>query len=270
MHRLETAQERSSAGALIYDETFAYDLGGTLLRKGSNTFDTPVSSAKPHMLTRKMSGATVVETYAYDARGSIWRVTNGSGGRNISITYDDERRVSAYTYGATVTLPGTTISNRYNAMGGRVRKTVTSPVGVSTVDHFLTPHYQLWGGDVVKFYWMGDQLVARRHPVNGASTLEYGHQDHLGSTKWITKSDGTLPEEYKVRYEPYGRRISGTVQRAPAYAQQLEDKNDLMDMGARSYDPTMGRFLQVDPKLLSDSTASSQLSLTTLAGHRRI
>ena len=93
------------------------------------------------------------------------------------------------------------------------------------------------------FEWTGSQRVAMRDN----NTLYYLLGDHLGSTaKTYNAATGATTE---LRYHPYGetRYTSGTT---PTSYQFTGQRNDyyikLYDMGARMYDPELGRFISAD------------------------
>jgi RHS repeat-associated protein len=76
------------------------------------------------------------------------------------------------------------------------------------------------------------------------------HQDHLGSTALVTRTDGQVIQ--RAMYKPYGAMQSASgadyAKRLGFYftGQRFEAAIGLYDYGARFYDPTIGRFLQAD------------------------
>ncbi len=100
--------------------------------------------------------------------------------------------------------------------------------------------------------WAGNRLVrTTRHQGQSASYVR--HQDRLGSIVLLrTLGDGSLE---KKLYDPYGRVVAvptdSTTSPLPipyGYAgARWEATAGLYQMGARWYDPELGRFIEQDP-----------------------
>ena len=97
--------------------------------------------------------------------------------------------------------------------------------------------------------WAGSRLV--RSTKNGPGTVYQPHQDRLGSIVLITRSGG--PD--RALYDPYGRLVpafstitNDTFPVPFGYAgARWEATAGLYQMGARWYDPELGRFIEQDP-----------------------
>ncbi|MFB0534605.1 MAG: RHS repeat domain-containing protein [Anaerolineae bacterium] len=76
----------------------------------------------------------------------------------------------------------------------------------------------------------------------------YVHQDHLGSTVAVSDEDGQAVG--RVQYDPYGEIITSTLPVALTdrlfTGQRWHGTIGLYQMGARWYDPALGRWLQAD------------------------
>jgi RHS repeat-associated protein len=92
-----------------------------------------------------------------------------------------------------------------------------------------------------------------------ADTITYFHNDLLGSPAAATKEDGTLL--WRESYRGYGERIKNEVPSSPNkvwYTSRHQDEDSgLVYMGARYYDPALGRFLSVDSVGFSEQNVHS-------------
>jgi RHS repeat-associated protein len=80
-----------------------------------------------------------------------------------------------------------------------------------------------------------------------AGTLTYLHGDHLGSTSLATDADGD--ELYRRGYYPFGeeRYAVGVAVTDYGFTGQREEAYvDLIEMGARWYDSSLGRWISAD------------------------
>lgn len=109
------------------------------------------------------------------------------------------------------------------------------------------------------FVWAGSSLVksTRRQTVSGSLTMvvTYPHQDRQGSIVLQTRSVNSTVQTYgHAVYDPYGRPSTtplwgtNSVDVPFGYTgARREDAVGLYLMGARWYDPVLGRFLEEDP-----------------------
>jgi len=208
-------------------QTLAYDAVGNITHNsqvGAYRYDDP---AHPHAVT---SAGGV--TYSYDASGNM------VAGKGRTLEWDSDNRL------ASVTQEGITTTFAYDANGQRVKR--SSPSGTT---YFFGPLLELGPEGLIRYYFAGPQLVARR----GSSGVHWYHQDHLGSIRLITDEVGAKVASYD--YAAFGTR-SGSA--APSlsndrgYTGHVTDETGLVYMNARYYDPELGRFLSADT-LVPDS-----------------
>jgi RHS repeat-associated protein len=101
------------------------------------------------------------------------------------------------------------------------------------------------GGDpvVTKYIFFKGKRVA----MDRDGVLQWLVGDHLGTTSLVLKADGTVHSE--ARHYPYGeeRWSSGTLPTDYRFTgQRSESGLGLIHMGARFYDPALGRWISAD------------------------
>ena len=79
-----------------------------------------------------------------------------------------------------------------------------------------------------------------------AQAVRYIHTDGLGSVVAVTDASRNVIE--RREYEPFGAQLTPTLQDGPGYTGHVVDKaTALLYMQQRYFDPSIGRFLSVDP-----------------------
>lgn len=190
--------------------------------------------------TQVGTAAPTTATYQYDANGNV---TDRNG---QTITYTPERSV------ASITAAGTTVSYLYDADGNQVLR---RDGGVKTL--YLPGQEVAYTTatattKVTKYYSHNGTVVAMRtnftNPVYLMADLNGSHQVALSPATW------TVARRY---LDPYGNQLGATTGTWPSEHGFLDKPKSpitgLSDLGARKYDPTIGRFLALDPLLLVDS-----------------
>lgn len=85
--------------------------------------------------------------------------------------------------------------------------------------------------------------------VAAGETITYLHDDGIGSPVLATDVNGI--QVWKETYRPYGDQLvdSAAAENNEVWfaGKQFDDSTGLSYMGARYYDPTLGRFIAVDP-----------------------
>lgn len=95
--------------------------------------------------------------------------------------------------------------------------------------------------------WLAVLLTCLCSPVQAQTvTVEYIHTDALGSPVAVTNEAGQVIE--RTNWEPYGAAIGKPNYDGPGYTGHVMDgATGLTYMQQRYYDPSIGRFLSVDP-----------------------
>ena len=114
-------------------------------------------------------------------------------------------------------------------------------------------------------YYVGDIVVTQRS--NASTDTYYLHKDHQGSVVATTNKYGNVISQ--AIYDPFGKRSSvylessmtGFIYSEPTDRGYTGHKHikqlDIIHMGGRIYDPTLGRFLQADPFIQAPSDSQS-------------
>jgi len=184
--------------------------------------------------------------YTYDGTGMMTQATVGSDDRQFLYTADDER--IAVKQGASWTWTVRDLS-------GKVVREFTS---LETGPNLAMMNWQ-WVKDYV---WRSGLLLATATPTG---TLHY-HLDHLGTPRLVTDANGVKVAEHA--YYPFGAEINLTPHETPEEAIRFTgherdivagDGHTLDYMHARYDNPSLGRFLSVDPVMPSEAMRAPQL-----------
>jgi RHS repeat-associated protein len=250
-------------GALSQTQTYTYDANDRLLSTCFQTSCSPTSSSLlrwtydkvGNRLTEQRGSSTTSYTYndadqllsagssttfAYDQNGNQTR----KGSRTF--TYDLADRMRTTTSGSTTT------TYTYDGDGNRVRaSTGTSSSSITNfvwdIGHGL-PQLALernGSGSLQRRYTYGLDRIS----MTAGSSTYYFHHDALGSVTNITSSTGST--RWTASYEPFGSIRTENSNSAPTnflkFTGEYHDPTGLYHLRARQLDPTIGRFLGVDP-----------------------
>jgi len=174
------------------------------------------------------------DDYTWDDNGNL--VEREEGADTWAYFYDlEDRLTSVRKNGA--------LMNRfwYDADGRRVNLWDSQDGYLTQVYSGLYIVYEASQSGVTKHYYANGLHVAE----NRSGTLEFYHQDHLGSTRLKTDANGDAV--FTRNYEPFGPDYDGTGSEEFKYTSKHEDPSGLYYFGARYYDPEVGRFITEDP-----------------------
>ncbi|MFI6317215.1 RHS repeat-associated core domain-containing protein [Nonomuraea sp. NPDC050556] len=231
-------------GPSPYWSSYAYDAAGSrtseTLHGASDT--SRAYTNQGHRLTRvdQSGGAGArTDTFGYDATGNL--TSRSIGGTAQTLTWDTGGELSSVTQGSATT------SFVYNADGGRMIR--RDPSG--TTLYLPGTELRLASGasapSGTRYYSHGEATVAMR-TVTGVTFLA---GDHQGTSQLAINA--TTQALAQRRFTPFGAdrgTPTGTWPDEKAFVGGTRDPSTgLTHLGAREYDPAVGRFVSVDPVL---------------------
>ncbi|MEU6352381.1 RHS repeat-associated core domain-containing protein [Streptomyces sp. NPDC047072] len=237
-----------------YDATGArasqvdHDTTGTVTKDATASYTPVASGAGPaHAVARVDtvvpgdSTANTTNAYTYDADGNVLTRTTRSG--TDTLTYDDEGDLSEL---ASTGSAGDT-KYLYDADGGLLLRRSPGATTLYTGDEEITLKSGATSADGVRYISIAGETVAT-HSSDGKFTYLVPDRQGTGTLQIDSQTQQVVRRQYK----PFGetRDQSGTWVGQQGYVGGVQDDNTgLTNLGAREYDPTIGRFLSPDPVL---------------------
>nr|BFD88601.1 RHS repeat-associated core domain-containing protein [Streptomyces sp. Xyl84] len=259
-----TTQPSATAvgGPDAYWQTFKYDTVGNRIAQtdhgtgaltGADATTTYTHNNPKAGLPHAVQTATVkggsddgrTSAFAYDAAGNTTKRTIGATTQNL--TWDDEGHL------ATLTQSGKTTSYQYDADGNRVitkdadgTTTLTLPGGNELK---IKPDGTKEG---IRYYTHEGQTVA----VRTSSGFSFLIPDQQGtSMAAVAMTTLAITRRKQLPFGETRSTQSGTIPGTRGFVGGTTDPTGLVHLGAREYDPTLGRFLSVDPVIDLDDPA---------------
>ena len=196
-----------------------------------------------NQLVELYDGDGETTAFAYNSGGALAQETKGA--ETTSYSYDGMDKLSQ------VQTPASTVDYAYDALGRRISRSE----GTDTVN------YHLYGKTDLVDYRTDETGTLTASTLRGAGGL-ISETDHTtptpetdyylfnphGDTAAITDEAGTVTSTY--RYDAFGNELN---QNTPAYGytgkwqRETDTTTGAIQMGARDYDPGLGRFTSADP-----------------------
>ncbi|WP_422772346.1 polymorphic toxin-type HINT domain-containing protein [Plantactinospora sp. WMMC1484] len=257
-------------GVAPYHHSYTYDVagnrktetqhaaGGSSLVERDYEYPEP-GQPQPHTLTRvteRTSAGDRLHTYEYDDAGNTTRRT--AVGEDQELVWNPEGRVES------VTEAGRTTSFVYDVDGGRILRKEPDATTLYLPGMELRLDHATRAVDGTRYYPVpGGGAIVRK--VDG---LSYLAADQHGTGQAVVDDDGSIIHR---RSTPFGgprgvQPPAGSWPTEKGFVGGTQDSSTgLTHLGAREYDPTIGRFISVDP--VQDLTDPQQWNGYTYANN---
>jgi len=241
-------------------DTAAYDSAGNVTQKSgvASAYTYPSATAvRPHAVSQVTGTVYGLSNpkFRYDNNGNLDCVYTGAScdsGAPRQVVYTAFNMVSEFKSSSTTTVMAFT----YDAGNSRVKMVDTT--GTATTTYYLNDPISglraektvVSGTTTWKDHLQaGGRMTGQRSKVGAAAaTFQHFVLDHLGSVAVTTDAEGN--NVCRLRYDPWGKRV-GSAACSPTTRgftdHEMIDAWGLVNMNARVYDATLGRFMSVDP-----------------------
>ncbi|MEU0274549.1 RHS repeat-associated core domain-containing protein [Streptomyces sp. NPDC006307] len=225
----ETVHDVSRDAAKNVTRTFTYGAAGA-------------AGDGPHQLTKVVENTPTGDrqsTYEYDATGNTTKRTIGGNAQTLEWT--DTGKLAKATEAN-----GTATTYLYDAGGNRVQRKDTTGITVYLPGMELKLSSDGTKKEATRYYSHAGQTVAVRTDDGKVSFVA---SDHHGTGELAI--DATTGAVSQRRFDPYGverGKATGTWPGEKGYVGgTIDASTGLTHLGAREYDPTIGKFISVDP-----------------------
>ncbi|MFF8916681.1 polymorphic toxin-type HINT domain-containing protein [Streptomyces sp. NPDC015032] len=253
-----TSYETDSIGNRTKDDS--YDVGGDASKNVTRNFTYGENGAGPHAVT------TVVETtptgdkkstYGYDDAGNT--TTRTLGGDTQKLDWDASGDLTRATEAN-----GDETSYVYGADGGRVLRRDAKATTVYLPGMELRLAKGATAVEATRYYSYAGQTIAVRQNDNKLTVLA---ADHHGTAELAI--DGATQAVTQRRFDPYGVARAEPTGQWPGekgfVGGTIDEQSGLTHLGAREYDPGLGKFISVDPVI--DYTDPQQMNAYAYANN---
>jgi RHS repeat-associated protein len=244
-----TASDRNGGSSYSYDSIYRMteEAISRSEAKGTLTYGLdPVGNRQS--LASTVTGISQ-QSASYNANDQVTANTYDSNGNTLgasgkSYAYDSMDRMTSFNNGS--------VKMVYDGDGNRVAKTVGGVTTQYLVDELNPTGLPQVMDEVVKSgvaqrtYLYGLRRISQTQVASG-TTSYYGYDAH-GDVRYLMNSGGVVSDTYD--YDAFGNLVGSTGTTPNVYRYQgeaLDAETGLYYMRARYYDPTVGRFLNVDP-----------------------
>jgi len=220
----------------------------------------------------KLAGVKDYANYYYDASNRLTNIQDSAGASIVGLAYDLQGNLQnkngqnyVFDYGNRLRETSGKETYRYDGHGRRVLAWSPGYTDGAILSQYsqsgqllFGQNYRKSGGEEDEYIYFGGSLVATRtrNITSGAVATKYQHTDALGSPVAVTNESGQVIE--RTQWEPFGAAIGKPDYQGVGYTGHVMDgATGLTYMQQRYYDPTIGRFLSVDPVTADGSTGGN-------------
>jgi RHS repeat-associated protein len=229
----------SSNPQVQFTEGLTYDRVGNIIAKQDiGNYSYGGATGGPHAVT--WAGGNVL---SYDANGNLLRK------QGYKFAYDDEDRITAIRHATGANFLSRFFQRAFGLDRTRFEYSSDGPVAVkkqgSHQETYVNDLYECAGRHCSAYIFKDDVRVAR---IDDDGQILWYHADHLRSTRVVTGASGAVKES--IRYRPFGTSTSSEAASSSVsqrfVGERFDPKTGIYLLGARLYDPDLGRFLQPD------------------------
>jgi len=254
---------KASPTATLSKWMFSYDPIGNITtaddRVGTNDVTLSYSSEDADRIASVTYGIGAVQPVSYDSFGSIIDEPTRTGRNHLTYFHSGQVR-------SIDNLNGTVAQFRYDAFGGMQKLDIvngTMPVRTDrNYGDYISTRYQTDNGHATSY-------TARKLSAPGITMSRRGAGgpwiyalNEARGNRFMFNASGTFTQN--LDYEPYGETTSTLAQQGTLeFTTEQWNGGDalapfgLVQLGARVYDPVLGRFLSRDPLLVPRTAATS-------------
>jgi RHS repeat-associated protein len=225
----------AAASVMLRQGQYDIDAVGNLQRLEENDplGFTYGDNARPGRLSRVQGGAAAIDLQ-YNNRGHVRAM-----GHLTAIEYDSFDRAVRF-----VKNDGTDMRVAYDHRNRRILKEVRHGGIVTRRSRYVLGLFEEHPGHSIRHIFVADTMVASERVESGVTTQLYYLADHHGTLLLATDESGAVVGNQ--RYTPFGASWSGGSAVGRFLGRTADEETGLIQLGARYYAPTLGRFISAD------------------------
>ncbi|MEU5314946.1 polymorphic toxin-type HINT domain-containing protein [Streptomyces sp. NPDC021562] len=232
----------------------------TVSGSGSDTLTTSIWSGKPNTLTgtTNTGGSTSSTSYTYDDAGNTQTRNTSTG--NQTLLWNNAGQLTSVSNSTT----GTATNYIYDADGNLLLQIDPSTTTLYLGSEQITLNDAAGTATGVRYYTAPGGATIVRTGTGTNYGFELADDQHGTNSLYL---DSTAQNPTWRQFDPYGNSRGTTttwVDNRTFLNKTTDTATGLTDIGAREYDPALGRFISLDP--VFEATSPQELGGYTYAG----